>query len=365
MRYGDASTVLTGRGFGRGAAAAAGSSAPLSASLAGGCPTLGAFVDNWLVFMDPPRHTAVRAVVADCLAQRIQEGLAERARDIVGELVADLADNSRIELVGDYATVVPMLVILEALGVPRTDWTWMCGRTAALQQASTFRPGNRAQRLAAAEDAAHDFDEYFRRILSSRRRAPGNDLISALVAASWSDGEGADDLLVATCVHLLASGNETMRTALSKIVLLLLRHANLLDRLLDQPRLVPAAVDELIRFDSPAQMVTRWAYRDACVGGRDIHRGDKVTVVLGSANRDPASFPDPDVIRLDRRNRRHCGFGMGIHYCLGSALGRMETEIGVGAIVKLLPRLRIDGEQLVYGEDLIFHGPLELWLRRV
>lgn len=111
--------------------------------------------------------------------------------------------------------------------------------------------------------------------------------------------------------------------------------------------------------------MTRWAYRDACVGGRDIHRGDKVTVVLGSANRDPASFPDPDVIRLDRRNRRHCGFGMGIHYCLGSALGRMETEIGVGAIVKLLPRLRIDGEQLVYGEDLIFHGPLELWLRRV
>ncbi|MGH3975940.1 MAG: cytochrome P450, partial [Pseudonocardiaceae bacterium] len=171
-----------------------------------------------------------------------------------------------------------------------------------------------------------------------------------------------DDLLVGTCVHVLASGNETVRNALSKVVLLLLRDSNLLDQLLSQPQLVSAAVDELIRFDPPAQMVTRWAYRDEHVGGHDIRRGDKVTVVLGSANRDPGRFIAPDTIRLDRHNRQHSGFGMGVHYCLGSALGRMEVEIGLGAMLPLLPDLRVDSDPVPYGTDLIFHGPQELQL---
>ncbi len=362
MRYEDAATVLTGRGFGRSAAVAGVTSASVSAALAQGKPVLSALIDNWLVFMDPPRHTIVRAVVADCLAKRMSAGLRKQAQEIVEELVAGLAAQPRIELVGEYAAVVPMLVILEALGVPRSDWKWMCGQTAALQEASTFRPGNRERRLAIAEESARALDEYFRKALSARREAPRDDLMSTLVTAEWGDSPGTDDLLVGTCVHVLASGNETMRNALSKAVLLLLRHSNVLDRLTDQPELVPAVVDELIRFDPPAQMVTRWAYRDEHVGGHDIRRGDKVTVVLGSANRDPARFAAPDTIRLDRHNRQHSGFGMGVHYCVGSALGRMEAEIGLGAILTLLPGLRVDSDPVPYGKDLIFHGPKELQL---
>jgi cytochrome P450 len=362
MRYEAATTVLTGRGFGRSAAVAGVTSASVSAAIAQGQPALTALVDNWLVFMDPPRHTTVRAVIADCLAKRMRAGLREQAQKIVEELVSGLAAKSRIELVSEYAVMVPMLVILEALGVPRSDWKWMCGQTAALQEGSSFRPGNREQRLAIAEEAARALTEYFRTILSARRQAPRDDLMSILVTAEWDGSPGTDDLLVGTCVHVLASGNETMRNALSKAVLLLLRHSKVLDRLVKAPELVPAVVDELIRFDPPAQMVTRWAYRDEHVGGHDIRRGDKVTVVLGSANRDPARFAAPDTLRLDRNNRQHSGFGMGAHYCLGSALGRMEAEIGLGAMLTLLPCLRVDSDPVPYGKDLIFHGPKELQL---
>jgi cytochrome P450 StaP len=364
MRYEAATTVLTGRGFGRSAAVAGVTSASVSAAIAQGQPALTALVDNWLVFMDPPRHTTVRAVVADCLAKRMRAGLREQAQKIVEELVSGLAAKSRIELVSEYAVMVPMLVILEALGVPRSDWKWMCGQTAALQEGSSFRPGNREQRLAIAEEAARALTEYFRTILSARRQAPRDDLMSTLVTAEWDGSPGADDLLVGTCVHVLASGNETMRNALSKAVLLLLRHSKVLDRLVKAPELIPAVVDELIRFDPPAQMVTRWAYRDEHVGGHDIRRGDKVTVVLGSANRDPARFAAPDTLRLNRHNRQHSGFGMGVHYCLGSALGRMEAEIGLGAMLTLLPCLRVDSDPVPYGKDLIFHGPKELRLIR-
>lgn len=362
LRYVDAATVLTGRGFGRSAAVAGITSTSLSAAIAQGQPVLTTLVDNWLVFMDPPRHTAVRAVVADCLAKRMHAGLPTQARVIVEELVAGLAAQRRIELVGEYAVVVPMLVILEALGVPRSDWKWMCGQAAALQEGSTFRPGNRERRLVIAENAARALDEYFRQALSARRAAPRDDLMSALVMADWDGSPGTDDLLIGTCVHVLAAGNETMRNALAKAVLLLLRHRSVLDRLLDAPALVPAVVNELIRFDPPAQMVTRWAYRDEHVGGHDIRRGDKVTVVLGSANRDPARFVTPDTIRLDRQNHQHSGFGMGVHYCLGSALGRMEAEISLSAMLKLLPNLRVDSDSVPYGKDLIFHGPKELQL---
>jgi cytochrome P450 len=362
MRYAEAATVLTGRGFGRRASVPGVTSAAVPKTIIGkDYPVLSALVENWLVFMDPPRHTAVRTVVADCLAQRIRAGLREQTQKIIEELVAGLAAQPRIELVSEYAAVVPMLVNLETLGVPRSDWKWMCGQTAALQEGSSFRAGNRERRLAIAEEAARALDEYFCEALSACRKAPRDNLMSALMA-EWDGSPNTNDLLVGTCVHVLASGNETTRNALSKAVLVLLRNSALLERLLEEPDLMPAVVDELIRFDPPAQMVTRWAYRDEHVRGHDICRGDKVTVVLGSANRDPARFATPDTLRFDRHNRQHSGFGMGAHYCLGSVLGRMEVEIGLGAMLTLLSGLRVVSDPVPYGKDLIFHGPQELQL---
>ncbi|HEY3894050.1 MAG TPA: cytochrome P450 [Pseudonocardiaceae bacterium] len=365
MRYDAAATVLTGRGFGRRAAVPGSLPAAGAATIVGReHPVLSTLVENWLVFMDPPRHTMVRSIVSDCLAKRVRAGFREKTEKIVRDLVARISAQLSIEFVSEFATVVPMLVNLETLGVPRADWRWMCERTTALQEGSSFRPGNRKNRLATAEDAALTLDEYFRAALSERRRIPREDLMSDLLAAEWGDCPVDDDLLVGTCVHILAAGNETMRNALSKIVLLLLRNKEILNILLIEPALAPDVIDELVRLDPPAQMVTRWAYRDERIAGHDVSRGDKITIVLGSANRDPARFCEPDTLRLDRPRRQHGGFGMGIHYCLGSALARVETEVSLDAMLTLLPELRVASDPVCYGKDLIFHGPQELRLVR-
>lgn len=362
LRYDDASTVLSSRGFGRRAAAAGvGTGSIIPRDFA----ALSALVDNWLVFMDPPRHTKVRAVAADCVAARLRLGMPARIIEIVEQIAAGLTHQPRIELVDDFAAAVPMAVILEVLGVPAQDRARLRGLVAALQEGSSFRPGPREQRLATAEGAARTLTDYFQDTLAQRRRVPRDDVMSALVAADWEDGVVSDDLLVGTCVHLLASGHEATTNALAKAALLLLRHQDVLNRLCAGPDLVPAAVDELIRFDSPAQMVTRWAYQDDRLGDVTIRRGEKVTVVLGSANRDPARFSDPDQIRLDRDVRAHCGFGFGAHYCLGSTLGRMEVQAGVAALLKLLPDLRLASETVPYRPDLVFHGPQRLPLIRL
>nr|WP_230465183.1 cytochrome P450 [Nocardia seriolae] len=122
------------------------------------------------------------------------------------------------------------------------------------------------------------------------------------------------------------------------------------------------AVEELVRFDGPVQAVTRWAYADARVGGVDIPRGAKVVAVLGAANRDPAHFPDPDVLLLDRRAGRNVGFGLGIHYCLGAALARAELEIGLGLLLRALGEFTVTSVE--FPNDMVFHGPSALWLRR-
>jgi cytochrome P450 len=123
------------------------------------------------------------------------------------------------------------------------------------------------------------------------------------------------------------------------------------------------AVDELVRYDSPVQMVTRWSYRHEVLHGRDIHRGDKIVLVLGSANRDPRQFPDPDTLHLHRRTSRHCGFGLGIHYCLGANLARTEAEIGLTTLLDSFPTLSLTDEPAQYADDMIFHGPARLMLR--
>lgn len=361
LRYADAAAVLTGRGYGRRAGVAgAGDGSIVERSY----PTLSTLVDNWLVFMDPPRHTKVRKIVADCFTARLRSGLQERIRQLIGELVEDLAGRQEFDLVDQYAVVVPMLVILEALGIPPVDREKLSDWIGRLQQGSSFRPGERRTRLATAEEAAGELDEYFRGVLASRRTSPRDDVMSALVAASWDEDVRTEELLVGTCVHLLASGHEATRNALSKSALLLLRNRDVLDWLRTDPERVPAAADELLRFDSPAQMITRWAYRDEVLAGERIHRGDKVTVVVGSANRDPARYAEPDRLRFDRENQQHCGFGLGTHYCLGSALGRMEVETGMRELLELLPAFRPAAEQVPYGADLVFHGPSEMRLIR-
>jgi cytochrome P450 len=347
--YDDIATVLSSKHFGRNG----------PTHLPRRHDALRGIVENWLVFMDPPRHTRLRRLLSTEFSPRVVTNLRPRIAGIARELVTALTDRTSIDLVEDFAAPYPVLVISELLGVPKSLRDWFRERAVWLQEASSARAGRRADRYSRADHAARELADYFGQQVRLRRRESRDDLVSLLAHA-----EGlSDDEIVGTCVHLLTAGHETTTNLLGKSVLALLATPDVLERLRADPELMPAAVDELIRYDSPVQMVTRWAYQEQVLGGREIHRGHKVVLVLGSANRDPHRFPVPDELRLDRDASRHCGFGIGIHYCLGAALARAEAEIGLTVLLENLSAFALTDEPIHYGDDMVFHGPTRLSLQ--
>ncbi|MFI1252962.1 cytochrome P450 [Streptomyces netropsis] len=360
FRHADVRRVLSSRRYGRGA--------PPS-HLPEACPHLRGTVANWMVFMDPPRHTHVRVLVAKAFTARIVEGLRPRIGELAAGLVAELGDRvaseGEADLMDGFAAPFPLLVISELLGVPKEDRPWFRARAVDLQQATSTRVTRGPDAFAVAESAAREFGAYFRAEFARRRAekaGTGTDLITAMLADPGRTGLD-EDLLAATCVHLLTAGHETTTNLLAKGLLALLAHPAQSERLRARPGLLPGAVEELLRYDSPVQMISRRAHEDDRVGGRVVRRGDKVTLVLGSANRDPERFPDPDRLDIHRDARRHTGFGLGIHYCVGAPLARAEAEIGLTALLDGLPGLALADEPVRWADDLVFHGPARMMVR--
>ncbi|MCX5389228.1 cytochrome P450 [Streptomyces sp. NBC_00094] len=352
--------VLTGRSFGR--------ASPLTARttpVPDGYVTLRRVVENWLVFLDPPRHTRLRARVTPPLGAAAVAALRPRVREIAEELVAPLARRPVVEFVEGFAAPYPLLVIGGLLGVEAERWPWFRAQALALQQAGGTRGDRTPDALAGAERAAEELDGYFHRELAARRTEDRGDLLSALARAGAEDPSLSGTELAATCTHLLTAGHETTTGLLGKAVLALIARPEVRGELRDDPGLLPGAVDEFLRFDPPVQMVTRWAHRDTELAGRTVRRGDRLQLVLGSAHRDPARFPDPDVLDIHRDGGRHCAFGLGVHYCAGAALARAEAEIGLGVLLDRLPALgpgARPGVEVEYAPDWVFHGPSRLTL---
>ncbi|MGI5340974.1 cytochrome P450 [Streptomyces sp. CA-181903] len=367
FRHADVAAVLSDRRYGRGG---------LPAPLPAGCPHLRRTASDWMVFMDPPRHTRVRALVAKSFTPRVVERLRPRVDELAARLTADLAEtlaeDGRADLVDRFAAPFPILVISELLGVRADDRPWFRARAVDLQQATSARAARRSDAYRVADTAARELDAYFRTELS-RRRAAGptaagdeGDLIAAMLRAAEEEPLG-DDVLVGTCVHLLTAGHETTTNLLCKGLLALLDHPYQLGLLSERPELLPGAVEELVRYDGPVQLISRRAHEDGEIGGHLVRRGEKVTLVLGSANRDPRRFPHPDRLDIRRDARRHCGFGLGAHYCLGAPLARVEAETGLRRLLTGLPGLRLaesepDGP-VRYADDLVFHGPSRMVVR--
>ncbi|MER5312831.1 cytochrome P450 [Streptomyces sp. NPDC002773] len=365
--HAEVARVLTDRGFGR-----VSSSTAQAPAVPEEYATLRRMVENWLVFLDPPRHTRLRARVAPPLGAPAVRALRPRVREIAEELVRPLARRPVVELVEGFAAPFPLLVVGGLLGVEAGRWPWFRAQALALQRAGGTRSDRSPAVLERADRAAAALDGYFRRELEARRTEDrerrgdrGDDLLSVLAAAKAEDPSLGTTALTATCVHLLTAGHETTTGLLGKAVLALLAHPETAEELRAEPGLLPGAVDEFLRYDPPVQMITRWAHRDTELAGRTVRRGDRVQLVLGSAHRDPARFPDPDTLDIHRDAGRHCAFGLGIHYCVGAALARAEAEIGLGLLLDRLPALRAGARPRVeveYAPDWVFHGPSRLTL---
>lgn len=305
---------------------------------------------------DPPAHTRLRQLVAASFTPRLIEGLRPRVEALVEELLDRAEEAGRFDAIADFAYPLPAIVIAELLGAPVEDREQFTRWSADI---IAFVGSGRVdlERADRADRTISEFQRYLAAVIAERRRTPRDDLLSLLIAASVGEAPLSEDELVATCITLLFAGHETTANLIGNGLLALLHHPAQLAALRAQPTLAPAAVEEMLRYDGPVQRVRRVATADLELGGRQIRAGELVMAFLGSANRDPEAFADPDRFDIARPAPRHLAFGHGIHFCVGATLARLEAPIALRAIVSRFPGLRLqEGAAPCFKPNMTFRG---------
>lgn len=297
-----------------------------------------------LLESEPPTHTRLRRLVAGAFArghvERLRPRIAELADKLADGLADAGADGSPVDLIAGYAEPLPVQVIAELLGVPEADWHLLRPWSNAIVK--MYEYAVTPEQRAAAETAAREFVEYLRSLVAQRRRSPGEDLVSSLIAETDAEGGRlSEDELVTTCTLLLNAGHEATVNVVGNGVTTLLDHPDQLAALRADPELVPTAVEELIRYDSPLQLFERTAVEDTVVDGVTVRAGTKIAALLGAANRDPAAFLEPDRFDVTRTPNPHIGFGAGIHFCVGAPLARVELQASLGTLLRRFPALAL------------------------
>lgn len=355
FRYQDVMQVLESPKFGREASKVRndGVGAPVPAAFKG----FRSMVTNWMVFRDAPDHTRLRTLVNKVFSPKMVDNIQPSIVSITDSLLNQIQDQEEMDLVDDFAFPLPVMVIADLLGVDSSDRPLFRSWALALQHASASRLTPSQEIYEQAEAATQGFIQYFRDAIVKRHQEPRQDLITALVKAREEKDKLSDEEILATCIHLLTAGHETTINLITKGMLALLRNPGALQLVRSNVEIMPQVVEELIRYDSPVQMVTRWAYADVEIGGKLIQRGDSVGLMLGSANRDPDRFSNPDILDFQRADNKHCGFGSGIHFCLGATLARAEAAIALNILLNRLPKLRLVEEKIEWADNIVFHGP--------
>ncbi|WP_448641957.1 cytochrome P450 [Geodermatophilus sp. URMC 63] len=292
---------------------------------------------NALLEMEPPDHTRLRRLVSAAFArghvERLRPWVEDYARELADGLVERSGGTEPVDVLSGMAEQLPVGVIAELLGVPEADRPLLRPWSNAIVK--MYEYGRTAEVEDAAERAAAEFVAHLRALAAERRRASGEDLLSHLVQVRDAEGDRlTEDELVTTCVLLLNAGHEATVNVSGNGLLALLEHPDQLARLRADPGLLPTAVEELMRFDSPLQLFERTATADVEVGGVTVCEGQKVAALLGSANRDPAVFAGPDTLDVGRAENAHISFGAGVHFCIGAPLARVELQASFTALLR-------------------------------
>jgi cytochrome P450 len=306
-----------------------------------------------LVFMDAPDHTRLRGLVNKAFTPRSVERLRPRISHLTEDLLAPLRDAGRFDVINDFAFPLPVTVICELLGVPAEDRQLFRQQTRDLAVILDWEVT--PEQFGGAAGAALNFAAYLVPLFEQRRREPRDDLISALVAAEEAgDRLGADEMLT-TVVLLLTAGHETTMNLIGNGLLALLRNPDQLEVLRGRPDLMPQAVEELLRYDSPVRLTVRTATADTTLAGEKVRAGEQVIALLDAANHDPAVFESPDTLDVTRDAHHHVTFGAGPHYCLGAALARAEAQVALAALIAL-PDLELMIAEPAWRPLVTFHA---------
>jgi cytochrome P450 len=295
--------------------------------------------------MNPPDHARLRRLVSRAFTPARVKALTPHIETITRELLDGIdSEAGPFDLVEGLAQPLPVRVISELLGIPPADRDLLTQWSAALSRALDPDFLLTDEDRISQRDARDAFRAYLRDLLPVRRRSPGEDLISALVQVHDEGDTLTEDELIATAILLLIAGHETTRSLISGGALALLRHPRQLAVLREQPELTEQAVVEMLRYDPPVQLLSRYALHNAQVAGTVIPAGSYVLLLIGAANRDEAVFRDPDSFDVRRDAHRHLAFGHGIHFCLGAPLARLEATVALRCLLPHLSRARIAGE---------------------
>jgi cytochrome P450 len=332
---------------------------------------------HWMLHQDPPEHTRLRSLVVQAFSARRIDNMRPRIQEIVDRTLDRMAPRRQADLIADFALHLPVTVISEMLGIPRDHHPIIFDRLGrrddaqdgAADRAALDRLANppshdesadRLQPSRAELDAANSgnlaVSEYFRQLIALRRRQPRDDLTTQLVQAEEHGHRLSDEEIIGNIILLFGAGHETTVNLIGNAVLALYRHPDQLRLLRDEPALMPNAVEELLRYDSAIQLSGRAALADVAIGGAEVAKGESVLCLLGSANRDPAAYQEPDRLGIRRANIRPLSFGGGMHYCLGAQLARIETEIAISTLLRRLPGLTLDPGKADWRPTFIHRG---------
>ncbi|BBY51856.1 putative cytochrome P450 123 [Mycolicibacterium arabiense] len=298
---------------------------------------IGSFLPMMIV-MDPPRHDQLRALVSRAFTPRRVAGLQDAITQMAAELFERLDEGSgRADFVTDFAAILPAAVIADLLGVPATDRDQFRVWSSQVVQVDVNH-GQTSDALAAAAAIY----AYFTDFLADRRKNSREDLMSALANAAVDGVVLTDEEVLGFCALLLVAGYETTTNLLGNSAVVLAQHRQIRRCLGADRTLLGPAVEELLRYDSPAQGLSRTLTRDVTLHGTTMRQGEKGLLLFGSANRDERAFPEPDVFDIERRSEHQVAFGRGIHFCLGASLARMETRIALNALLDKVPDWEVD-----------------------
>lgn len=298
--------------------------------------------DHGMLDLEPPDHTRIRRLVSKAFTPRTVERLKPYVEGLAGELVADLVAAGGGDLLTDVAEPLPVAVIAEMLGIPGPDRALLRPWSADICGMYELSPSR--ETAAKAVRASAEFSDYLRELIAARREKPGDDLISGLIAAHDEGDRLTEQEMISTAVLLLNAGHEATVNATVNGWWALFRHPGRLAALRADHSLIPSAVEELMRYDTPLQLFERWVLDEIEIDGRVIPRGAEIALLFGSANHDPAVFRDPEALDLSRADNPHISFSAGIHYCIGAPLARIELAASMAALLTKAPTLSLAAE---------------------
>jgi len=292
-----------------------------------------------LLFSDPPIHTRLRKLSSKAFTPRRIRDLEPRIREFTATLIERAARKGEFDVMADLANPLPVMVIAEMLGVSHDDYEQFKYWSDHVIESHNVPPG--VEMPASIVDAFNALRGFFVNEIEKRRRNPGSDLVSALVAARDEAEALSEEELIALVILLLLAGNETTTNLIGNGMLALGRNPDQLAKLRNYSSLMPRAIEEMLRYDGPVQATARYPKIDVEVSGVEIKTNTPTFVIIAAANRDPAHFPHADQFDIARDPNDHLALGDGIHFCLGAPLARLEGAIAFGSMIERFPRLRL------------------------